>query len=599
MARERIIKDPLKRGKLTKSQVKRAVEKVVLGKHGGSEAISSTQHSKTRLRLGVLGVELQDSRILQAFVESGLLPPDVPLTNHSIELRLWVPWPPDRSDFSLYKINPETGQRYGGASGLMMEVRHTETHFSPELPETVWEETPRVHWETLSEHVQDFIDIIIRTQHLRERNWRLMPDGDTNWIEYFNAFMDFHKSQKEKFKRLKPQRVFIGCVGGFSSPLEMLTQCLHKNLDQNTNITEITMVVEDCVKFEVEELRQLVASTINPINLDIKIASLEQMAEILQEHRQRGINLSYILPAKNRTYMLKSLRTTYIDYLAALGNGNNESRGIILDEIRSDCNFRIERLNRFCKIEIDFSFSKEELDKLIHTDHRILKAVNSNRNIPEAISNGINVLEEMLNDEIHQKIHNQGDIPLQTSPANSENSLTDLKEIAKQFMKEYETFDNSVEARQFHIAVESLEDALIAQRSSQQIRILVNRWRVSFQDFVDAEKWKKPLETLEVFLQSEGVDEFVEKCHVPKVDGDTRPLRVEIEEFKTLVEIFEVYNKLTSVDVKPSKSQLEQWKAEFKSLLLKLFTSPEGQKVVQFVTEELLENMENIKDNIL
>ena len=408
--------------------------------------------------------------------------------------------------------------------------------------------------------------------------------------------MDFHKSQKEKFKRLKPQRVFIGCVGGFSSPLEMLTQCLYKNLDRNTNITEITMVVEDCVKFEVEELGQLVASTINPINLDIKIASLEQMAEILQELRLRGKSLSYILPAKNRTYMLKSLRTTYIDYLAALENGNRKSRADTHDAIQNECKSHIKRWNRLRKIEVDFAFSKDDLDKLIHSDRTILKTVNRNKGIPQSISNGINIMEEMLGEKTYQKPYNQGHNPPQASPANAGDSLTDLKEIAEQFMKEYESFDNSVEARQFHISMESLEDALIAQRNNQQIRILVNRYRVSFQDFVDAEKWKKPLETLEVFLQSEGVDEFVEECHVPKVDGDTRPLRVEIEEFKTLVEIFEVYNKLTSVDVKPSKSQLEQWKAEFKSLLLKLFTSPEGQKVVQFVTEELLEN---IKDNIL
>lgn len=41
-ARERIIKDTPKRGKLTKSQVKRAVGKVVLGKHRDRKATSST-----------------------------------------------------------------------------------------------------------------------------------------------------------------------------------------------------------------------------------------------------------------------------------------------------------------------------------------------------------------------------------------------------------------------------------------------------------------------------------------------------------------------------------------------------------------------------
>ena len=99
MARERIVKDPPKRGNLTKSQIKRAVEKVVLAKHGGTEALSSAQYSKTRLRLGVLGMELQEPRILQTFVESGLLPPDLSLTNHAIELRLWVPWMAGRMGF--------------------------------------------------------------------------------------------------------------------------------------------------------------------------------------------------------------------------------------------------------------------------------------------------------------------------------------------------------------------------------------------------------------------------------------------------------------------------------------------------------------------
>ena len=84
MVRERIIKDTPKRGKLTKSQVKRAVEKVVLGKPSDGETTSSTQYYKTLLRLGVPGVELQNPDMLKAFVEMGLLPPDVPLDNHSL-----------------------------------------------------------------------------------------------------------------------------------------------------------------------------------------------------------------------------------------------------------------------------------------------------------------------------------------------------------------------------------------------------------------------------------------------------------------------------------------------------------------------------------
>ena len=556
--------------------------------------MDTIQYSKTRLRLGVPGVELRNPRILQFFVENGLLPTDVPLTNHSLELHLWVPWPADRKNFSLYKINPETGMRYGGASGLMLEVRHTETNFYPQLPDTVWEEAPQVAWEVFSEDIRNLIDIIIRTQHLRKRSWKLIPDGDANWIECFNALVDSHEAQKEKFTKLKPQRVFIGCIGGFSSPLEMLTQCLHKNLDRNTNITDITMVIEDCIEFEVEELGQLIASTINPINLDIRIASLEQIAEILQEHRQRGKSLSHILPTKNKVYMLKNCRTTYIDYLGTLKNANSESRRIIFDEIRGDCNFRIERLKRFCGIKIDFSFSKEELNKLIHADRRILEAVKRNRNVSKSINSGINVIEEMLGEEAGQKSPNQVDNSPQVSPTKVGNSLSDFKEISEQFMKEYESFDNSVEARQFHIAVESLEEALIAEKSNQQIRILANRYRVGFQDLVDAEKWKKPLTTLETFLQLDGAEEFIEKCGVPKVNGHIRPLRSEIEEFTNLVEILEEYSKLISTDVELSKSQLEQWEAKFTSFLLRWLTNPEAREITKFLMEVLLENINKI-----
>ena len=46
MAKGRIVKDTPKRGKLTKSQVKRAVEKVVLGKNSGKKAAPSTPKKK-------------------------------------------------------------------------------------------------------------------------------------------------------------------------------------------------------------------------------------------------------------------------------------------------------------------------------------------------------------------------------------------------------------------------------------------------------------------------------------------------------------------------------------------------------------------------
>ena len=404
MARGRIIKDTPKRGKLTESQVKRAVEKVVLGKSSDGETMSSTQYSKTRLRLGVPGVELQDSRILQTFVESGLLPPDVPLTNHSVELRLWVAWPADRADFSLYKINPETGRAYGGASGLMMEVRRTKTHFHPRLPDTVWENAPRVNWETFSEQVEDLFKIIIRTQHMRQRNWDLLPDGDSRWVDYFNEFLEYFEWQRKKFATLDPQRVLLICIGGFSSPMDMLTQCLHRNrLDRNSNITDITMVIEDCVDFEMEELGELIANSLTPIKLDVNIASLDVIAEILEHHRTRRKSLSLILPEKNKTDMLKSFRSTYIDYLAQIKNSDRELRADILGAIQRDCDSRIERWDRFLHIGVDFAFSEYDLGRFIDIDRNLLDAIDIDNGIYRAISNAIEVLEEMLGWESCQK----------------------------------------------------------------------------------------------------------------------------------------------------------------------------------------------------
>ena len=47
MARERTVKDTPKRGKLTKRQVQRAVEKVVYARRGGGEAMSSSSTRQT------------------------------------------------------------------------------------------------------------------------------------------------------------------------------------------------------------------------------------------------------------------------------------------------------------------------------------------------------------------------------------------------------------------------------------------------------------------------------------------------------------------------------------------------------------------------
>ncbi len=592
MARERIIKDTPKRGKLTKSQVERAVEKVVLGKDRDGKTMPSGQYSKTRLRLGVPGVELQNPDMLQAFVETGLLPLDVPLTNHSLELRLWVPWPADRTDFSLYKINPETGRAYGGASGLMMEVRHTDSHFYPQLPESVWENAPRVHWKTFSEDVESLIKVIIRTQHLRQHDWPLLPEGDPHWVNYFNEFLKYFKFQKQKFSMLDPQRALLVCIGGFSSPVEVLTQCLHRNLlDRNSNITEITMVIEDCVDFEIEALAELIADSLTPIKLDVNSAALDVIAEILEHHRAKGRNLSQILPTKNRTDMLKSFRSTYIDYLAHLKNSDRELRADILGAIQRDCDFRIERWDRFLQIGVNFSFSEYDLERFINIDRKLLDAIDVDKDVHEAISNAIEVLEEMLGWENHRKYSSQEENRSQDPTVKTALLSSDLKDVADQFMREYEVFDNSNEARQFQMSVQSLEEALNEGRSNQQIRILSKRCRVSFQDFVDAEKWEKPLGILEAFLQSDGAEEFIENCKVPKVDGSVRPLKREIEEFKTLVEVLEEYGELKSDRVEPNREQMEQWEAKFKSLVLRLLSDPQSQKIIQFFMEEVLKHM--------
>lgn len=157
-------------------------------------------------------------------------------------------------------------------------------------------------------------------------------------------------------------------------------------------------------------------------------------------------------------------------------------------------------------------------------------------------------------------------------------------------MKEYESFDNSDEARQFQMSVQYLEDALNVQKGYQQIKILSKRCRVNFQDFVDAEKWKKPLKTLEAFLKLDGAEEFIQKCGVSKVDGSISPLQLEIEEFKVLVEVLEEYHELKS---KPSKQQIEQWETKFKSFVLRSLADPPAQKIIQFLTEEFLDNIKD------
>ena len=50
MGRERTVKDPPKRGKLTKRQAQRAVEKVILGKRGGGTVHPTP--NKTTFKVG-------------------------------------------------------------------------------------------------------------------------------------------------------------------------------------------------------------------------------------------------------------------------------------------------------------------------------------------------------------------------------------------------------------------------------------------------------------------------------------------------------------------------------------------------------------------
>lgn len=291
--------------------------------------------------------------------------------------------------------------------------------------------------------------------------------------------------------------------------------------------------------------------------------------------------------------MLKSFRSTYIDYLAHLKNGDHELRADVLGAIQRDCDSRLERWDRFLHIGVDFSFSEYDLGKFIDLDRKLLDAIDIDKGIYEAISNAIEVLEEMLDWENHQKRSSHGENSSQNAAVKTELLSSDLKDAANQFMSEYESFDNSDEARQFQMSVQYLEEAINKEKSNQQIRILSSRCRVRFQDFVDAEKWKKPLEILEAFLQLDGAEEFTKKYDVHKVDGNIRPLQLEIEEFKTLVEILKEYSELKLTGVKPSKERIERWEAKFESFLLRLFADPQAQKIIPFLIEEVLKHIKN------
>ena len=81
---------------------------------------------------------------------------------------------------------------------------------------------------------------------------------------------------------------------------------------------------------------------------------------------------------------------------------------------------------------------------------------------------------------------------------------------------------------------------------------------------------KKPLKILEAFLQLDGVEEFIKKCNVPKVDGNINPLQLEIEDFKILVEMLEEYSELKSVGAKSNRRQIEQWETKIQVVCIEI-----------------------------
>ena len=111
-------------------------------------------------------------------------------------------------------------------------------------------------------------------------------------------------------------------------------------------------------------------------------------------------------------------------------------RADVLGAIQRDCDSRIERWNRFLHIGVDFSFSEYDLEKFIDLDRNLLKAIDIDEGIYEAIANAIEVLEEMLGSEIRQKHFSQGENISQNSAAKTALLSSDLKEVADQLKVE-------------------------------------------------------------------------------------------------------------------------------------------------------------------
>lgn len=389
------------------------------------------------------------------------------------------------------------------------------------------------------------------------------------------------------------QRALLVCIGGFSSPGQVLARCLHKNLDRNSNITEITMVVEDCIEFEMDELDELLENSPIPITHDLVYpVSLEQIAEILQDSRNSGVTPSHILPAKDRTDMLECRRRLYIAYLDNLLNSNSESAVIMLDAIWRECYSRIARLNRFRRLEVNFAFSKDDLDKLIRCDSDILDATCVKGGVGKAITNAIGIINEMLGPKIAPEPYNPGDNLSQIPPVKLSSLSSDLKNVAEQFMSEYESFETSAEAKQFHTSVSVLEKELEEQVEDSRIEELSQQVFVSFRKFVDAEKWTQPLKTFKAFLELDGAERFMEICRVPKVDGSLTLLSDEVADFAELISVLESYRKFGAAGVKPSQSQLEQWAQRFVSFILEHLGDSRSHQVAHFFFKALLDFIE-------
>lgn len=165
-----------------------------------------------------------------------------------------------------------------------------------------------------------------------------------------------------------------------------------------------------------------------------------------------------------------------------------------------------------------------------------------------------------------------------------------MKEVAEQFRREYESFDTSAEAKQFHTSVSALVKGVEEQVEDPRLEELFNQVFVSFHKIVDAEKWAQPLKTLKTFLELDGAKMFMGICRVPKVDGSLTLLHDEVADFEKLISLLEDYKEIKSADAKVSLSKLEQWARKF---VLGLLEDSRYHQVVNFFLKLLLEWLES------